>query len=578
MGCNRESKPQQMRFRIQGATYFYPWSAQRYFTLRLQPPNPEHLRERFFPYEFVAPRSQQQQDPVLRLIRDTIFTLNETPEHGLLMWNNNIRVVPSTTAPPIWPPNATNTNDVKFYTFTQDNTEFPPTLPVSIIPRTGALTADKLHVRKAGAWIPLFKFLLDLADPNILHRRGLKSSSYFWYKRTKKTFRLMDLPTELRLQIFEYAMAPMGEIYPLNKACKQFTLDQDFTRHHITPGIGYEKDCLDYYLHNLITGGPGTPYRGSTTYEHRAPVSAPNMSLLYVNKQVSQEVLQTAWEAPKKCFLDHWLFIPVLESRIGAAARFNRLNRIELAFTLRSWFKFFGVHVQPTIYITESENMGYYLHRLARNTRLHIRFRDPADGYAGDPWGSDVPDSVDAEEGTYTVTTCQSVLVDWTLTFAYEHIKRMNVTIEGYVRTQQKNYWDEIFCKARRGEELGYDNEVELKAIFHLKSSELPPTCTCRKSCTCSRRNRWISEWDSLGRDDSYFSKDSNFDYGDVPLIEERVEEVVAVPTDNPWAANIATVGDGVEAGDVPAATDAGPTIIDWATLPPAPSFESSWG
>jgi hypothetical protein len=131
------------------------------------------------------------------------------------MCYTNIIVVPSTTASPIWPPNDRNDNDMKFYTFFQHEEEFPPTLPVSIIPRGGPLTIDKFHVRKGGKWTPVTEWMIQLADSRILETRSVSSATYYWFKRNGKIFRLMDLPVELQLLIFARVIAASGDVYPL---------------------------------------------------------------------------------------------------------------------------------------------------------------------------------------------------------------------------------------------------------------------------------------------------------------------------------------------------------------------------
>lgn len=106
--------------------------------------------------------------------------------------------------------------------------------------------------------------------------------------------------------------------------------------------------------------------------------------------------------------------------------------------------------------------MGYYLARLPSHTRIAVRFRDPKDGHKGDPFGE-----------IFKTTTCQSVMVAWVLTFAWEHIKHMRFGVSGCIRTAQKNEWNEYFARERNNGVHERDNEAALKAIFDLSTKYL---------------------------------------------------------------------------------------------------------
>jgi hypothetical protein len=214
----------------------------RGFTLCLQPADAKYLKEKYSEYTYKFQPAPFQKDRVLHRIRDAIVELKGHPEHGVLMCNHNIRVAHSTDAPPLWLIGSA-TNDVKFYTFFQDEQEFPATAPVSIIPPEGPLTLDKIHVREGGKWVSLKEWLIKLADDSILDKRNASSIDYFWRKRSGKVFRLMDLPVELRLMIFERIVAPGGEVYPLSKmkvdGRPRDETEDERKNSYITLGLGY---------------------------------------------------------------------------------------------------------------------------------------------------------------------------------------------------------------------------------------------------------------------------------------------------------------------------------------------------
>ena len=432
-------------------------SQARLFTLRLQPADRYYLKDnRLYTYVF-KPAPSQTDDAVIRRLRDAIVELNQDTEHGLLMCNHNIRVEPSTIAPPIWPPNVENDNDVKFYTFFQDEQEFPATVPVSIIPREGRLTVDKVHVRESGKWIPVKKWLLELGDNSILIKRSASSITNFWYSRGGKIFRLMDLPSEIRLMIFEQVIAPGGEVYPLSKLPKSgWRPDSTAVGResaHVTLGIGYNKDHL------------GLGYMGwcqSTMLEYREPTAAPNLTLLYVSKQVQAEALQAGWEGLKRCFIDHHIFTATVDSKIGVAQRFNILGRIQLGFTTKSWFEFFGIEVSPHSFLQNmAASLGHYLAGLKDGCQLELRFRDPQDGCSGHPW-------------LVRQTSCQTVMIDWIMTFAFEHIQHIkHIDLVGYIKKPQKVKWLDLFARQRREPFYRFDHTTAIQSILSTPPDEL---------------------------------------------------------------------------------------------------------
>jgi hypothetical protein len=281
---------------------------------------------------------------------------------------------------------------------------------------------DTVYVREGGKWIPVKDWLLKAGDDSTLQLRGASSIKYFLRKRDPNKFRLMDLPTELSLMIFERVVAPKGEVYSLSKALKaQWRPDVTTAERqnaHLSLGIGYDgiphiRDGALSYMFGEDSDDP---------LEHQKRISPPSLVLLYVSKQVQAEALTVGWEGVKRCFLQPSLFTIVADSNIGVAT----LGRIQFSFPMKAWFKFFGLAVDPSLSHDTAASQGHYLAALDEKCRLELRFRDLDDGFRGDP----------LYEG---YTSCQSVLVDWIMTFAYDHIKHIkNVDLVGYIKTPQK--------------------------------------------------------------------------------------------------------------------------------------------
>lgn len=164
-------------------------------------------------------------------------------------------------------------------------------MPVSVVPRAGLLSEDKLFVREKEALVPLKEWLMKLADDSILYKRDTSSITHYWYKRGGRKFRLMDLPAELRLMIFEYVVAPCGEVYPLSQALKppwkNQRTDKEFEDAHVVLGDGYHHRLDPNY-------SPGYMLARSRGSNHEAygPGQATELALLRVSRQVNAEALQ----------------------------------------------------------------------------------------------------------------------------------------------------------------------------------------------------------------------------------------------------------------------------------------------
>jgi hypothetical protein len=125
------------------------------------------------------------------------------------------------------------------------------------------------------------------------------------------------------------------------------------------------------------------------------------------------------------------------------------------------WFKFFGLAVDPSLSHDTAASQGHYLATLDEKCRLELRFRDSDDGFRGDSW----------YEG---YTSCQSVLVDWVMTFAYEHIKHIkNVDLVGCIKTPQKQMWLGMLAEQRGSSDYNFDHAAAIKLILATPSTNL---------------------------------------------------------------------------------------------------------
>jgi hypothetical protein len=423
----------------------------RDFTMMLQ--RSDQISEQDGEYTYTFQTVPQQTDPVIELIRSTIRRLNQHPEHGLRMCNNDIQVFATTSAPPIWPTTSHGSeNEVKFYTFLQECKVPPATVPVSIDLREDWLSSEQLRVRTQGQWMPLEQWLLSLADDEVLRRRSLESQTSFYYQRNGKHFRLMDLPVELRLTIFEYTIAPAGEIYPL------YTKAGPFVEPRIIMGIGYDpkSPSLFYGYRQHLYFSP----------ESRDEIPQPETTILRVSKQRRDEGLRASWEGLRRCFVNscNFDFIAMTVVRgLNVALPFNLLGRIELSFTTREWFAYFGVKFEPHLHREESAIFSDNLGSLSSLTELNIRFRDPSDGWLGYPWGR-----------AAKKTSCQTVMVDWIMVLAFAEIKHFRIVkLTGYVKKPQKAKWESLLRSKCAGQVHEFDHVAAVQDILATHPSEL---------------------------------------------------------------------------------------------------------
>lgn len=226
-------------------------------------------------------------------------------------------------------------------------------------------------------------------------------------------------------------------------------------------GIGYDRG-----LNKLkLMRGEYSKYVQHRTQEVYPKISLPNTNLLLVNKWIHQEALEAGWNGTVKCFTDSKNFTAVVDSEVGAAKHFNVLGRIDLSFTMREWLRFFGIKTDPNLSLRQKkhESFGPHLARLASTARLSIRFRDPDDGWADHPWGQAVQ-----------MTACQSVMIDWIMTFAFSHIKHIAfINLTGCIKKPQKQKWESLLERERTGVTHDFNQAAAVKSLLEIGVNDL---------------------------------------------------------------------------------------------------------
>ncbi|KAF2130386.1 hypothetical protein P153DRAFT_356163 [Dothidotthia symphoricarpi CBS 119687] len=443
-----------------------------------------------------------QHDEIIRHIKLAVRDLNR---HNILIANMNFRIVPTNNSPPFWPPStAFPQYDTKMYTFLDDYNEFPATAWISLVPRMAGLSADALHAKIGSTWMPLKTWLLSMQSPTsrLDGERGFKAQRKWWRLNGQK-FRLLDLPAEVRMLVFEHAFGP--RLYPLSTVSAHDAFDESARQNAaVKLGLGRynAKDHANPHtgLSWLTSGCP------ANTIDYTVP--APNLALLRVSKQVFREALCAGWENTRKTFFSPRHFASVLDA--GITPSFNWLNKLILDFSMKEWFEFFGITFRPVFHMEFAECLGYLLLTLPTLVSLQIWFRSPDDGWKYSPWG--------CFDTLSLYICCQRTMVDWVMTFAWPFVKDLpKVIIGGAVKRDSKRKWDDLLALPMRNKVAVIDQAADEAAIF---STVGPPPCFCRTPCVATHASRYREEW-------PFYKDEDDFDYENNFIDDLEVEEAV---------------------------------------------------
>ncbi|KAF2866940.1 hypothetical protein BDV95DRAFT_611232 [Massariosphaeria phaeospora] len=242
----------------------------------------------------------------------------------------NYGAVPTNEARPTWPVDSHShpEYDVKMYTFLDDFNDFPATVGVSVSSRASTLpdqTADAIFVNADHKWMLMREWLLSMPYFRTM-TTGLPGpeAQRKWWALNGLTFRFMELPSELRLVIYEYVLGE--ELYPLPIArtvypdSYQHSLDETA---RVTLGLGCSptsfpmKSRLWRYI-----------LKHDQSYISQQCVIGPNPAILCLSKQVHNEAMHLGWETPRKCFVTAPMFKMVLDA--GNIPPYNRLTKLRL--------------------------------------------------------------------------------------------------------------------------------------------------------------------------------------------------------------------------------------------------------
>ena len=428
-------------------------------------------------YSLPEPLEVDRRDAVLHFMKRTIRKLQmENINVGVQRY----KIQGLTCHRPIWPLDLANAPfPTKLYAIKPCWEEFPACIIVTVEDRGTilTLTTDRVKVKlyptaEGARWMPIDKFLTAWATPRYggsIHP-GLsdEAAQRKWWPMTGKSFRFLDLPKEIRLQILAHALGT--EVQP------RFVYN--------TRSGTYDLDLC-------------APRSSSFLWNSMPDIVQPNKAVFDVSRQVDDE----AWEAivvgREKHFYSEACLSDVLQRQIPPAlAGTNWLSKVTLKLTLTKFFEFFGWEFNPVL--QPRSNTPYtvspaeMLQRSPLIEELTLDIQNPyTDGRH--PWRSmqdytprsdDRIDWVSVETYFTTYTShspCYRTIVNWLLILAFPYIKGIpKVNLRGAVKTTIKKDWARILSieyKKSIGEEVfdthSFDYQASLDSLLVIPASEL---------------------------------------------------------------------------------------------------------
>lgn len=264
----------------------------------------------------------------------------------------------------------------------------------------GLLDDSRVLIRTGETWVALEKYLEIYSS-----KRRVGSGNYFcsyspsrpemsatihkFWSANGRTFPFLDLPAELRNEVYRFAMCPKA--YPYK------------------------------YKNNPI----------QSKYFHID--EAPNTSLLRVNKLVRREASMILFKDTAFCFFEN--FSPLFFSQAVGPIHKGSLRELELSFNHMGFLNFFGADLGYEHTKLEEPEAAKVLGKLSLH-RLCLRFPHPSE----------------LRRYRWLKTGCQTTICSWILEAAEPYLKRIpKVELEGSIKTKQKKDFLAYLEEQRQG-------------------------------------------------------------------------------------------------------------------------------
>jgi hypothetical protein len=387
------------------------------FVLKLYPPTDQQLQCLASEYRYRLESPVKQDDPVLRFIRSAILKLEK--EH-MKVAASGFTIQPLTWSPPIWPLALWNAqHPTKLYAIKVRCEEFPSSILVSIEHRGSmhGLTMDRVMIQPGidENCMPLKDFILQNANTRLSDIRAQQ----LWWKKMDKSFRILDLPAELR----EYVLLEVlgGQIRP-----------------HVAPVYGNNDTTV------VLGSKHSNPVYERMTYYERWCYSEgylngllyPNYAIFSVSKQIREEALSVGWQGTEKYFYCPHRFQDVLScTQVPLAEKW--LSKVTLVLDIVKLFELFGLAATDTGPSPFTQIPHVAADLLATNTQIEVLSIDFPNPHVSNqsPWYS-----FDGRFG------CYMDFIDWILIAAFPYIKHIpTIELRGAIKSATKRAWDTIF-------------------------------------------------------------------------------------------------------------------------------------
>jgi hypothetical protein len=163
----------------------------------------------------------------------------------------------------------------KFYTI-DDGGMFPMTVPITVFPRWPVYappTPDTINIWHGGKWELIKNWLIArTANSHLVGKEGWKALRRMW-KANDQHFRFLELPAEMRSQIYEYALG--GEIYLLSTVNRSLVNDPAGRENaRLMLGLGYNSKSFttiakDFMPWHIYSTAPSS--KSLLTLQYRSP-------------------------------------------------------------------------------------------------------------------------------------------------------------------------------------------------------------------------------------------------------------------------------------------------------------------
>ncbi|KAF1936167.1 hypothetical protein EJ02DRAFT_459764 [Clathrospora elynae] len=298
-----------------------------------------------------------------------------------------------------------------------------------------------------------------------------------WWSSTSQSFRLLDLPAEMREAIYLQIIGPI-----------------------VVP------DVITYPKKKVIIGtGLSIGDESRTGLNSDPDVKGPNMRIMLVCKQVLAEATTVAHRDTTKRFttLGSKRGDPYADERMGpqstagviwgSATRFAPhaafLRHIQLEMSAAQYFEFIGIRPRTGSPLLTGQHSALHIGTLRRFTALKtldFRFISPKHKDARCPWAT--TGFAMAAPRLLTTHSCQKKWIRWFFVFAFPSLqllktsKGVKFSLSGCVKTSTRTYWERVLNDIRV-DEYATIKFLKQQILQMMQTDDNAIECQCSNSC-----------------------------------------------------------------------------------------------